>query len=286
MRVLPGTGPRNEVLRILGQVHDQRVYRPVRKELGEALARLKELDAADRMGLGYGANAAAHGAITALRNVVAALEAEGEDTGVELPPLREYIADPPRLREDLRQSIAEFLRAHVAEDLSRLRTFSLILFRDSDLNGAIATSLTERRDQWREALTQPARGRISIWPWFRRPRRGPESPPLAKVSTALGCLPCVVFLGDKPDPESARRYLLSRWSARRFQEPPPSVPSQDSGPSTEPFTARPTHGGAPWIATATSKVCGLRASRVDPRVDWLQALLVRAIERPDVRLRP
>ncbi len=55
----------------------------MRKELEAALAPLRELESADRLGVGYGGKPAAFAAITASPNLVAALEAEDEDSGID-----------------------------------------------------------------------------------------------------------------------------------------------------------------------------------------------------------
>jgi hypothetical protein len=276
MRVLAGTGPRNEVLRILGGVSDPRVYRPVRKELAEAVACLEDLDASDRIGVGYGGKSARLGAIAALNNLSAALEAEAEDVGVELPPLRDYLDDPPRLRADLRESIADYLWAHVAEDLERLRTFSVILCRDTDLGGTVATSLVEQRAQWRDALTPDDTSpdlHLAVIP-----------PPTAAVgiaalATELHCLrqvPCVVFLGDKPDRTLRGEGLLSRLSVRRLHEPPPDIPGQLRTIYRTVYHS-PTAAGSLWMATG-DKYFQLARERLNPKVAL--TLLVGAIGGP------
>jgi hypothetical protein len=254
MRVLPGTGPRNEVLRVVGGAYDERVYRPVSKEFREAIACLNQLEPNERAGVGYGANTAAIGAISALQRLATALQAEGEDTGIELPPLNAYLANPPKLRDDLRHVTAEFLRHHLADDLAKLCTFSLILFRDTDFGGAIAKSLMEQRPQWRDALTPADKAgndlHLAVIP---PPSASIGISALAKELHCLQLLPCVIFLGSKPDRSLSGDSLLSRWSARRLQEPPPSFPEQLHVIYRTVYSS-PVGGGGLWMATGDKYV--------------------------------
>jgi hypothetical protein len=227
MQVLPATGPQNEVLRFLGSMHDPRVFRPIGKELGTAVDALKALDAADRVGIGYGGNQAVLAAAVALQELAAALEAEAEDTELELPAISDYLADPPRLRDDLRHAIARFVRTRVAADVEQLRTFSVILFRDTDADGAIARSLVEERRRWRAALTprDPSAADLHLVV-IPPPTATAGVTALARDLGCAGKLPCVVFLGDKPDQALEDPSRLVRWSVRRLEAPPPPIPEQ------------------------------------------------------------
>lgn len=277
MRVLPGTGPRNEVLRIVGGVRDERVYRPVGKELGVALASLAELESDDRAGFGYGANAAAFSAITALRNLVNALQAESDDTDIELPPLSEYLSNPPQLRDDLHGAIAQFLRHHIADDLDRLCTFSLILFRETDLDGAVARSLTEQRPLWHTALTPVDKiGSDLHLAVIPPPSATAGIAALARELHCLQLLPCVVFLGDKPDRSLRGDDLLSRFSVRRLQRPPPDVPAQLSTIYRTVYGS-PVAAGSLWMA-AGDKYFQLLRQRINLKVAL--TLIIGAIGGP------
>jgi hypothetical protein len=227
MRVLPGTGPKHEVIRVLGGVEDPRMYRPVAKELDAAVQELRELDRSDRLGLGYAGGPQAVGAIVALQNLVRALESVSEDTGAELAPVTVYLEDPPRLRDDLRDAIGAFSAASLEDDLDRLRTFSLILFRDEDLGGAVTRSLLEERHLWRSAL-RPAHVRVEDLHLAVIPPPS-ASRGITELAAELGCvelLPCVVFLGERIDPTQLPDTIVIRLSARRIEAPPPNVPDQ------------------------------------------------------------
>lgn len=275
MRVLAATGPQHEILRTIGNVQDPRVYRPVRKEFEAALSSLKALDSTDRIGVGYGGNAASLSAIAALRDLVAALEAEGEDCGVQLPPLREYLADPPLLQADLRRAIADFLEFHIAGDLARLATFSLILFREEDLEGAISTSLVEDRSQWRDALSPQDGGRDLHLAVVPPPTASAAVLALAAELKCSRLLPCVVFLGDKPDRSLRGETLLTRLSARSLQAPPPAIPDQLR--TIYRTVYRGPRGGGLWMATG-DKCVQLALDRANPRV--VLGLLVGALGGP------
>jgi hypothetical protein len=227
MQVLPGTGPQHEVLRILGTLHDPRVYRPIGKELGEAVDTLKALDADQRVGAGYGGSQTVLAAAVALQQLASVLEAESEDTALELPAISAYLADPPRLREDLGLAIAQFVRTRLAKDIEQLCTFSVILFRDADASGAITRSLVEQRPEWRAALTPRDSSAADLHLAVIPPPSATTG--VTALARELGCadkLPCVVFLGDEPDRALRDTSRLVRWSARRLHEPPPPIPEQ------------------------------------------------------------
>lgn len=262
---------------MVGGIRDERIYRPVREELSRAVACLAELAPDQRTGFAYGDNADALNAIAALNDLVQALEAVGEDTGVELPDLNAYLADPPRLRDDLRNAVAVFLRHHVAADLDRLSTFSLILFRDTDLDGAILKSLTEHRPQWRDALTPADKGEPDLHLAIIPPPSATDG--ISALAGELHCrrhLPCVVFLGDKPDRSLRGESILSRLSVRPLDTPPPDIPGQLRTIYRTVYSS-PIAPGSLGMATA-DKYFRLVRERVNPKVAL--ALIIGAIGGP------
>jgi hypothetical protein len=277
MRVLPGTGPRNEVLRMIEGVDDKRIYQSVSKDLRDAIECLNQLDPGERIGVGYGGNTATISAISALQRLVTALQAEGEDLGIDLPPLNAYLADPPKLRDDLREVTAEFLRYHLADDLAKLCTFSLILFRDTDFDGSIAKSLAEQRPQWRDALTPANKTgndlHLAVIP---PPSASIGISGLAKELHCLQLLPCVIFLGNKPDRSLSSDNFLSRLSARRLQVPPPGFPEQLHAIYRTVYNS-PARGGSLWMG-AGDKYVQLIREKINLRVAF--TLIIGAIGGP------
>jgi hypothetical protein len=166
-------------------------------------------------------------AAVALQQLASVLDAESEDTALELPAIGAYLADPPRLRDDLRLAIAQFVRTRLAMDVEQLCTFSVILFRDADAGGAIASSLVEQRAEWRAALTPRDPSAADLHLVVIPPPSATAG--VTALARELGCadkLPCVVFLGDEPDRALRDPSRLVRWSARRLDAPPPAVPEQ------------------------------------------------------------
>ncbi|WP_229399459.1 hypothetical protein [Micromonospora okii] len=273
MRVLPGTGPAHEVIRVIGATVDPRAHRPVSDALAEAVACYRALPAQERTGVGYGGGPAASAAISALLRLTRDLEALGEDTGVRVPDdLRAYLEKPGRLRADLRAAIADFLVPHLDRDVRRLRSFSLILFRESDLDGEAARSLVEERAQWRAALTPQHGARrdlhLAVIP---PPTAAREIEELARDIGCEGSLPCVVFLGTRPELAAERGSRLSRWSARRLVASPPTVPAQLAQIYRSVYSARPDLTDNLAVATG-DKVVQL----VSSRLDWLAVATLAA----------
>ncbi|MEU7921939.1 hypothetical protein [Micromonospora zamorensis] len=273
MRVLAGTGPAHEVIRIIGSAIDPRAYRPLADALVEAVTCYRALPDEERTGVGYGGGSATSAAISALLHLIRSLKALGEDTGVRVPDdLRAYLEKPGQLRADLRAAIAEFLIPHLDSDVKRLRSFSLILFRQSDLNGEMVRSLMEDRDQWRSALT-PQQGA------YRDLHLAVIPPPTAseeieELARDIGCerlLPCVVFLGTRPDLAISGGSRLSRWSARRLVASPPAVPTQLERIYRTVYSSRPEVTDHLVVATG-DKVVQL----VSSRLDWMAVAILAA----------
>lgn len=275
LTVLPGTGPQFEVLRVLGDVAGPQVYRPVSAELAEAVAALETLEPSDRIGVGAGGGADALAAASSLQHLVRALEAEGEDFALAVPSIRDYVADPPRLRDDLEQAIAAYVRSRIAEDSANLCTFSLILFRSTDFGGAIEASLLEERAEWRAHLTPRTASGADLHLAIVPPPTASEG--VMSLATELGCeelVPCVAFLGEKPDETLTEHPLLTRLSARRLVAPPPSVPNQLHDIYSTVYGGHAIAPGKLWTATG-GKYVAIAGRRVNPRV--LLTLLAGAV---------
>jgi hypothetical protein len=265
MQVLPGTGPQMEILRVMGSMFDQRVYRPIGGELSAAVKALDELNPDDRVGIGYGGSGAVLAAATALQRLAAVLAAQAEDAGLEVPPLAEYLGDPERLWDDLAQAITRFIDNHIAQDVRLLRSFSLILFRETDGGGAIVRSLVEERPAWRAALAPGDPAATDLHLVIIPPPTAAAG--IAALARELGCgekLPCVVFLGDEPLEAFTSRSRLLRWGARTLAGPPPSIPEQLAeiyrgiygAAGTGAATVR-SAAGARFIAVARERVNGV-----------------------------
>jgi hypothetical protein len=227
MQVLPGTGPKVEILRVLGDVLDERGCGALAPELSKAVDALRALGDEDRVGFAYGGTEAGMTAAVALHRLGDAIAAYAEDAAPTLAPLNEYLSDSGRLRDDLANAIENFIDVRVGEEVRRLQSFSLILFRDTDADGAILDSLVNHRAAWRSALTpiKPAATDLHL---------ALIPPPGARdavdaLADELGCsdkLPCVVFLGTEPTEALRTPPRLIRWSARGLTPPMPSVPDQ------------------------------------------------------------
>lgn len=274
MTVLPGTGPAFEVIRVVGESAALGQYRPLRAEFTDALTALKTLQEEQRIGIGYAAaKPATLGAVVALHRLVEALRQDHEERlDAAATPLERYLDDPPRLQADLARAIERFTERKLQAETKRLHTFSLILFRDDDLGGELARSLTSERDQWRNALTPAARTRpdthLAVIP-----------PPTAHtgieaIAAAYGChnsLPCVVFVRDLPKP-GGDTSLLTRLSVRRLQLPPPTIPQQLQTIYRSVYDA----GRLPGQGTAVAAVVDKLGATVHRHVDAKVALGILA----------
>ena len=129
-----------------------------------------------------------------------ALEAEGEDLGLDESKLASYIADPPALQKDLRKSVGRFLYKQLASSYDRVATFSVILFDENIHGGALINSFQKARADWQKALKPPARGSPDVHLAIIPPPSAVDG--VRNLAADLACedmLPCVVFLGSKPD---------------------------------------------------------------------------------------
>lgn len=227
MRVLPATGPVHEVLTYLDALPSQYVVGSVPSALADAVDVLSELDAQQRLRAPAVSKGTMDRALGALRNLRRALEAESEDLGLKPSPVTTYLADPPALQQDLRRAIGEMLRERLASVYDHVATFSLILFCEDSHGGALSTSLREERASWLRALKPPQRGSPDVHLAIIPPPSAVEG--VRYLAAELGCedrLPCVVFLGDKPQFSRELYHRLVAWSSRGLRPAPPSYSDQ------------------------------------------------------------
>lgn len=225
MRVIPGTGPAKELVEVIETNTESSFPRTLGEEIRAAVHAVRALDSNQRLGIGYQSSEVTIAALTALQNLVRSLSEYAEDD-VTLRPLVDYLHDPPELLEELRCTISAYLAARMGDDLQKLASFSLILFRQYDLDGAIVASLVGERDQWRTALRPEDRARTDYHLAIIPPPTATDA--IMRLAEQLSCrdlLPCVVFLGHKPD-LSTPGTVLTKWSARRLVKPGLSIPQQ------------------------------------------------------------
>jgi hypothetical protein len=166
-------------------------------------------------------------ALGALRRLRLTLESESEERGLAKPEAASYLADPKSLEADLRATVSDFLVKQLKATYERVATFSLILFSEDLHGGALAESFQKARAEWRRALKPPRRGTPDLHLAIVPPPSAVDG--VRYLAAELGCerkLPCVVFLGSRPEFSRDLSSPLVTWSARSLLPQPPSYPDQ------------------------------------------------------------
>lgn len=227
LQIVPATGPVIEVLGYLDAIPNHRLVGTVPNTLRRATETLAHFDLDRRLQSSAVESGDMDRAVAALRELREALQGEGEDLGLEASKLESYLADPPGLLSDLRKTVGRFLYQKLDADYDDVATFSIILFDDLSHDGALSESLRNERSAWRKALTPPARGAPDLHLAVVPPPSAVDG--VRYLAADLGCedkMPCVLFLGNKPDFSAASAGFATSWSARTLRKAPPAYPEQ------------------------------------------------------------
>lgn len=176
------------------------------------------------------------------------------------------LQDPSKIAAEVSAACAQFAIGVASTRRGALATFSLILFRSTDLGGAILKSFDGERDAWAEALRPLDPGapddHLAVVP----PPDAPKAVDLlvSRLGLAATALPCVVFLGsDVPDFRGNTDATGAVFGIRL------GVRGITSHASGIPATLREIYAsvyarGAVWPGTAVSSSADALLARINP----------------------
>ena len=263
--LLSATRPVHEVLAYLDAIPAARSVGSVPKALALAIDALSNLDQHQRLRSSTIPSGTMAEALAALRNLERTMTAESEDRDLEVPDDACYLADPPALENDLRQAVAQFLQNHLDTSYHRVATFSLILFSDEMHEGALAASFCDERSEWKKAIQPPRRGTPDMHLAIIPPPTAGEG--VRYLAAELKCeenLPCVIFLGRKPDFSNGLHNLLPSWGCRKLVVVPPKYPKQLRQIYRTVYAHRALSPGNPASAIADKVLTAVRGA-LNPR---------------------
>lgn len=265
MQLVDATGPVHEILTFIDAIPVHRKTSTVSVSLAEAAKALSALDEQQRLRAPVTASGTIERAFKALRGLESALQDDEEDLGLEPSEMSSYLSDPPSLTDDLRNAVSTFLSKEMTAYYDRVATFSLVLFTEDMHDGELLASLKEERAEWRRALRPPRRGTADLHLAIIPPPSAVDG--VRYLAAELRCddkLPCVIFLGEKPEFSDPKSTMLASWGARTLTRKPPSYPDQLREVYRTVYSRHAIAPGSPSSALA-DKVLEKLGGAINPR---------------------